>query len=212
MNKQWGRIWTFKANANSGILSIATYCKYFRHLYCISTVSALCIVSSPRLSPACLPVRQLPIPPPRRPNILALHKFLMSVLKSPATSTHWWLNLLRQTNTTAYTCFCTFLAALTLHMQYSEGQASRCWKANGCSCRQLQDCSFFIQEVVRKGRRGMTHGSSGGCFIDCPFGHATWTRMTSEHCLFIERQALRCHFTNKWVTWQQWRPQQQVCW
>lgn len=135
------------------LMLTATYCKYFRHLYCISTVSVLCIVSSPLLSPACLPVRQLPIPPPRRPNILALHKFLMSVLKSPATSTHWWLNLLRQTNTTAYTCFCTFLAALTLHMQYSKGQAWRCWKANGCSCRQLQDCSFFYPGGGKKGQK-----------------------------------------------------------
>lgn len=103
-----------------------TYCKYFRHLYCISTVSAVSNVGSPLLSPASLPVRQLPIPLPWRPNILALHKFLMSALKSPATSTHWSFNLLRQTNTMAYTCFRTFLAALTSHMQYSEGQAWRC--------------------------------------------------------------------------------------
>lgn len=81
-----------------------------------TSTSILYILSVPLLSPACLPVRQLPIPPPWRPNILALHKFLMSVRKSPATSTHWWFNLLQQTNTTAYTCFCTFLTAFTSHM------------------------------------------------------------------------------------------------
>lgn len=97
----------------------------------------------PLLSPASLPVRQLPIPPPPRPNILVLHKFLMNVLKSPATSTHWWFNLLRQTNTGTNTCFRTFLAALTLHMQYSEGEAWRCWEVNSCHCQQLQDCMFF---------------------------------------------------------------------
>ncbi len=90
-------------------------CKYFRHLYCISLGFALCIVCSPLLSPASLPVRQLPIPPPWRPNILALHKFLMSVLKSPATSTHWSFNLLRQTNIMVYTCFNTFSSTHFTH-------------------------------------------------------------------------------------------------
>lgn len=94
-----------------------TACKYFRDLHCISAASALCAVGLlPFLSPVFLPVRQLPIPPPRRPNILALHKFLMSALKSPATSAHWSFNLLRQTNTAEDTCFCAFRAALTSHV------------------------------------------------------------------------------------------------
>lgn len=141
VKKQW--------NAYKGPLKLITavfcssvFCSV--NLYFIATVSALSVVGSPlSRQPACLPVRQLPIAAPWRPSILALHKFLMSMLKWPATSTHWWFNLLRQTNTTAYTCFLTFLAALTLHMHYSEGQARRCWKANGCCCWQLQGCSFL---------------------------------------------------------------------
>lgn len=108
------------------------------------TVSAH--VDAPLLSPACLLVRQLPILPPRRPNILALHKFLMSVLKSPATSTHWSLNLLGQTNIVAYTCFCTLLVAVTSHMLYSEEPGLEV-----LNCRQLQDYKSFLSPgAVRK--------------------------------------------------------------
>lgn len=124
--------------------------------------------------PACLPVRQLPIPPPWRPNILALHKFLMSVLKSLATSTHRSLNLLRQTNIIAYTCFCTFLAALTSHMRHSEGRSLRCWRQKGCGCQQLQASSF-----LSKGQEdtvGTPLDSCGGHFIDRQSRDAeTWT-------------------------------------